>query len=53
MFGIGVEFSATPSRPTGPAPRSGQHTAEVLTELGLDDAAIAALVEAGAVSVAS
>ncbi|MEY2424658.1 MAG: hypothetical protein QOI61_230, partial [Actinomycetota bacterium] len=52
MFGIGVEFSATPSRPTGPSPRSGQHTTEVLTELGLDEAAIAALVEAGAVSVA-
>jgi crotonobetainyl-CoA:carnitine CoA-transferase CaiB-like acyl-CoA transferase len=52
MFGIGVEFSATPSTPTGPSARGGQHTREVLTELGLDDAAIAALVEAGAVSVA-
>jgi crotonobetainyl-CoA:carnitine CoA-transferase CaiB-like acyl-CoA transferase len=52
MFGIGVEFSATPSRPTGPSPRSGQHTVEVLTELGLDEAAIAELVAAGAVSVA-
>jgi crotonobetainyl-CoA:carnitine CoA-transferase CaiB-like acyl-CoA transferase len=52
MFGIGVEFSATPSRPTGPSPRSGQHTKEVLTELGLDEPGIAALVEAGAVSVA-
>ncbi|HUR77025.1 MAG TPA: CoA transferase [Acidimicrobiales bacterium] len=52
MFGIGVEFSATPSKPTGPSPRSGQHTVEVLTELGLDEAAIAELVAAGAVGVA-
>lgn len=53
MFGIGVEFSATPSRPTGPAPRAGQHTRDVLQDLGYDDAAITALVEAGAVSISN
>lgn len=53
MFGIGVEFSATPSRPTGPAPRAGQHTKEVLNDLGYDDDAIAALVEAGAIAVSN
>ena len=52
MFGIGVEFSATPSRPTGPSPKSGQHTREVLGDLGYDETKVNELVEAGAVFVA-
>jgi crotonobetainyl-CoA:carnitine CoA-transferase CaiB-like acyl-CoA transferase len=49
MYGIGVEYSATPSAPGGPSPSAGQHSREILVSLGCDDAAIAALVEAGAV----
>jgi crotonobetainyl-CoA:carnitine CoA-transferase CaiB-like acyl-CoA transferase len=49
MWGIGVEFSETPSRAGGPSPSAGQHSREILRELGVDDAKIASLVEAGAV----
>jgi formyl-CoA transferase len=41
--GFPVRLSATPARLRRPAPILGQHTAEVLTELGLSDAEIAAL----------
>ena len=51
MYGIGVEYSATPSKPGGPSPSAGQHSREILASLGCDDDAIAKLVEAGAVVV--
>jgi crotonobetainyl-CoA:carnitine CoA-transferase CaiB-like acyl-CoA transferase len=41
-------FHATPARVGGPAPAAGQHTDEILTELGLADE-IAALRAAGTV----
>ncbi len=37
--GVPTWFSATPGRVAGPAPRLGQHNAELLAELGLDEAA--------------
>jgi len=40
---------AEPSWPLRPAPRAGEHTEEILRELGLDDAAISELASAGAV----
>jgi alpha-methylacyl-CoA racemase len=42
-------FSRTPALWPGPAPRCGEHTREVLDELGLDEAAIHALMVSGAV----
>ena len=43
------DFSATPSGPRGLAPELGQHTEEVLLELGYDWDAIIALKQAGAI----
>jgi crotonobetainyl-CoA:carnitine CoA-transferase CaiB-like acyl-CoA transferase len=40
-----VQFSATPARPPGEAPLLDQHTDEVLVELRLDDATVAAIKE--------
>lgn len=48
MNGIGIDFSETPSKPGGPPPMPGQHTREVLAELGYDDAKIDGLLAAGA-----
>jgi crotonobetainyl-CoA:carnitine CoA-transferase CaiB-like acyl-CoA transferase len=42
-----VRFSATPASVRRPAPRLGQHSVEVLREVGLDEATIAALGDAG------
>jgi crotonobetainyl-CoA:carnitine CoA-transferase CaiB-like acyl-CoA transferase len=47
-IGCPVKFSGTPAQIRRPAPVFGQHTREVLTEAGLDDAEIAALLESGA-----
>jgi len=44
-----VDFSVTPWAPAGPSPECGQHTEEVLLELGYDWAQIAALKDAGAI----
>ncbi len=45
-----IRMSATPPRPPQAPPRIGEHTRAILTgELGLDEAAIARLVEAGIV----
>jgi crotonobetainyl-CoA:carnitine CoA-transferase CaiB-like acyl-CoA transferase len=44
-----ADFSATPQGPRGPAPELGQHTEEVLLELGYDWDRIIALKEAGAI----
>jgi formyl-CoA transferase len=46
-------FSATPSDPLQPAAQLGEHTEEVLRELGKTDADIAALCEAGVVAQGS
>jgi crotonobetainyl-CoA:carnitine CoA-transferase CaiB-like acyl-CoA transferase len=45
-----IDFSATPGRLAGPPPVVGQHTREILNELGYDAAAIDGLVSAGAVT---
>jgi crotonobetainyl-CoA:carnitine CoA-transferase CaiB-like acyl-CoA transferase len=49
MVGIGVDFSETPSTAGGPPPWPGQHSREVLRDVGLTDDDIDALVAAGAV----
>lgn len=45
-----IRLSRTPARPWGYPPALGEHSDEVLTELGYDAAAIRALREAGAVT---
>jgi len=50
-IGFPVKFSGTPAAITRPAPVLGQHTREVLTEAGLTDAEIDALVADGAAKV--
>jgi crotonobetainyl-CoA:carnitine CoA-transferase CaiB-like acyl-CoA transferase len=45
-----ARFPGARDSPRGPAPRKGQHTDEVLAELGYDAGQIAALREAGAVA---
>ena len=47
--GIPVKLSRTPGKVQRPAPTLGQHSIEVLRELGYDDARIEALVRSGAV----
>ncbi len=47
--GLPVQLSRTPGRVAGVAPEPGEHSDEVLRELGFDDAEIAALREAGAI----
>jgi formyl-CoA transferase len=47
MPGPMIQMSETPLRPQGSSPTLGQHTDDVLRELGYDDARIAALREAG------
>lgn len=42
-----ARFSATPSRDRNPAPHLGQHTRELLVEIGYDEASIEALLSQG------
>lgn len=49
--GFAFTMSATPAAVTRPAPIAGQHTAEVLAELGLSPTRVAALASAGVVRV--
>lgn len=51
-IGLPIKFSATPGSIRRPAPLLGEHTREILVELGYDDGDIAQLVEQGAVAVA-
>jgi crotonobetainyl-CoA:carnitine CoA-transferase CaiB-like acyl-CoA transferase len=51
-LGHPIKFSATPGEMKRPAPLLGEHTREVLGELGYTDDEIAALVREGAVSTA-
>ena len=48
MFGIGIDFSETPSRAGGPPATLWEHTAEVLAELGYAAAEIEAMFDSGA-----
>jgi len=47
--GAPYQMSSTPWRLRRPAPFAGQHNAEVLNELGIDDVEVAALQAAGVV----
>jgi crotonobetainyl-CoA:carnitine CoA-transferase CaiB-like acyl-CoA transferase len=49
-LGVPIKFSETTGDMTRPAPLLGEHTREVLTELGYSSGEIAALVKEGAVS---
>ena len=49
VVGSPIRLSDTPARPSAAAPELGQHTEEVLLELGYDWDRIAALREAGAI----
>jgi crotonobetainyl-CoA:carnitine CoA-transferase CaiB-like acyl-CoA transferase len=47
-----LRFDAAADRPESPPPLLGEHTAQILNELGYDDVTYAALVEQGAVAAA-
>lgn len=49
QIGVGAKLSDTPGHVRGTAPRTGQHTDEVLRTLGYDAARIAELRESGAI----
>lgn len=51
MLGFPVRASATPATIRRPAPLLGEHTAEILTELGVDAAEIDRLAAAGAIAL--
>ena len=51
LIGPGMILDAAPLQVRRPAPLRSEHTAEVLAEVGYDEASITALVEAGAVEV--
>jgi crotonobetainyl-CoA:carnitine CoA-transferase CaiB-like acyl-CoA transferase len=53
MLGFPVRASATPAAIRRPAPLLGEHTAEILGELGVSPAEIERLVAAGAIAVAA
>jgi crotonobetainyl-CoA:carnitine CoA-transferase CaiB-like acyl-CoA transferase len=49
MIATPADFTETPQAPRGPAPELGQHTEEVLLELGYDWDRIVALKENGTI----
>jgi len=50
QFGETVHFAGTPGQIAGPPPRVGEHSREILAELGLDDSEIDDLKERGVVT---
>jgi CoA:oxalate CoA-transferase len=50
MVGFPVKMSGTPCSIRHPAPRLGEHSVEVLTELGLSEAEVVALQSAKVVA---
>jgi len=50
LLGVPVKLSRTPGEPAGPGPALGQHTREVLADLGYAEDEMAALEEAGSVA---
>ena len=50
QFGETVHFSDTPGQIVGPAPRVGEHSREILAEIGVDDAEIDDLKDRGVVT---
>ena len=51
MISTPVDFHGSPWEPRGTAPSLGQHTAEVLSELGRTPDEVQALIQAGVVVV--
>ncbi|MEM6464248.1 MAG: CaiB/BaiF CoA-transferase family protein [Pseudomonadota bacterium] len=51
--GFPIHFSKTPSRVERGAPITGQHTAEILSELGYDEDRLSALAKDGAIALGS
>ena len=47
--GVPMRFERSRAEVRGPSPTFGQHTAEVMAEIGLDEAAVASLVETGVI----
>ena len=50
LLGVPVKMSRTPGAPAGPGPALGEHTDEVLAELGYAQEEVAAMKESGAVA---
>jgi alpha-methylacyl-CoA racemase len=53
LLGVPVKLSRTPGAPAGPGPALGEHTHQVLADLGYGDDEIAALIESGAAAGAA
>jgi crotonobetainyl-CoA:carnitine CoA-transferase CaiB-like acyl-CoA transferase len=53
MHGVAIDFSDTPTVPDAAPPLLGEHTREVLRELGYDDDRIDALIASGTLQVAA
>ncbi|MCP5025368.1 MAG: CoA transferase, partial [Actinomycetia bacterium] len=47
--GMPVRFEKAPAKIPGPSPRFGQHTTDVLVDIGLDPAIVSTLIDDGTV----